>query len=233
MKAAAPPEPVRGSGRLSRIARRRRQPAGTGEALERCGLCAEPVPERHRHVLDRRTGTLECACQACSLLFDREAAGGDHYALVPDERRRLAGFHLDEAGWSALGVPVGLAYFVRRSHDEAVVVTYPSPGGLIEAEVDAAAWASVIDANPVLTDLRPDVEGLLVHRIADADEQWLVPVEDCYRLIARFRTHWRGMNGGDEVWTEVEAFFDELHRTAAVVDSRPGRTGSDEQEHER
>lgn len=230
MSTASPARAIPGSGRLSQIARRTRPTAPGGDAPERCGLCAEPVPDRHRHVLDRDTGVVECACQACGLLFDREAAGGGHYALVPDDRRLLDGFRLDGPGWDRLGVPVGLAYFVARSRDDAVVVAYPSPGGLVEAEVDDVAWSAVVDANPVLATLRPDVEGLLVHRIADADEQWLVPVEDCYRLIARFRTHWRGMHGGDEVWVEIGRFFDDLRATAVPVAARPDHEPG-EQEH--
>jgi hypothetical protein len=35
----------------------------------------------------------------------------------------------------------------------------------------------------------------------------VVPVDDCYRLVAIVRRHWRGMYGGDTVWEEIQRFF--------------------------
>jgi hypothetical protein len=38
----------------------------------------------------------------------------------------------------------------------------------------------------------------------------VVPIEDCYRLVALIRTRWRGFSGGSEVWEEIDGFFDGL-----------------------
>ncbi len=62
----------------------------------------------------------------------------------------------------------------------------------------------------MLASLEDDVEALLVHRARGAREQWLVPVDACYRLVAVVRTHWKGFGGGERVWSEIAAFFDEL-----------------------
>jgi hypothetical protein len=59
-----------------------------------------------------------------------------------------------------------------------------------------------------------DVEALLVNRARGARRQWLVPIDDCYRLVAVIRTRWRGFTGGKEVWLELERFFDDLDRRA-------------------
>jgi hypothetical protein len=53
-----------------------------------------------------------------------------------------------------------------------------------------------------------------VNRARGAHEHFLVPIEDCYRLVALIRTHWRGLSGGSEVWDEIERFFSEEREAA-------------------
>jgi Family of unknown function (DUF5947) len=188
------------SGALDRIVRR--AGARRVESGEHCDLCSLPVPEGHRHVLDERTGELMCACQACSLLFDREAAARGHYTLVPRRRVRLDVDALPES----LGVPVGLAFFIRQ-RDGAVVAHYPSPMGVTQSAVDADAWEGLLARWPVLGGMEPVVEAFLVNTARGADERWLVPIDDCYRLVAVVRREWRGLSGGHQVWPEIERFF--------------------------
>lgn len=38
-------------------------------------------------------------------------------------------------------------------------------------------------------------------------ECYLVPIDACYELVGLVRTHWRGFDGGQEVWDAIEAFF--------------------------
>lgn len=173
-------------------------------AAEHCDLCAEPVPEEHRHLLDTRRGEALCACQACSLLFDRDAASSGHYRLVPRRRRLLAPVPTE-----VLGIPVGLAFFVPRT-DGTVLAHYPSPAGPTRWEVDAAAWREVADHRPELRDLAADVEALLVNTVRGRPRHWIVPIDDCFRLVAIVREHWTGLSGGSRVWPEIERFFDAL-----------------------
>jgi hypothetical protein len=178
--------------------------------LERCELCGEPIPPEHRHLLDLRSRELMCACRACKLLFDRGAAGGGHFRLVPDRRLRLADFELDDAAWEELRIPVEMAFFFHRSDAGRVVAFYPSPAGPTESLLELSAWDELEHANPVLGELEPDVEALLVNRTKGARRQWLVPLDECYRLVGLIRTHWRGLSGGSEVWQEIDRFFEEL-----------------------
>ena len=175
---------------------------------ERCELCRAPLSGEHRHILDESSGQPLCACRACAVLFDRDAAGGDHFALIPERRQRVGGAGLDEA-WEELGVPVGLAFFVPAAAGD-VAVVYPGPAGVIESSVDVDVWRRFAARDDAVASMQPDVEGLLVHRLRGGHDQWVVPIDDCYRLVALLRSHWRGMNGGDEVWTEVARFFQEL-----------------------
>jgi hypothetical protein len=192
-----------------------------------CELCGEPMPGEHRHLLDLSTRELRCACRACSLLFDRDAAGGGHYRLVPDRRLRLGGFELSDAVWDRLRIPVGIAFFFFNSREERTMAYYPSPMGPTESLLGLEAWEAVEDANPVLATMEPDVETLLVNRARGERRHWLVPIEDAYALVAVVRTHWRGFTGGGEVWSQISRFFDELDRRALPSDA--GRRAEDDE----
>ena len=207
------------SPRLRRLASRAAaEPAPPAEAPgERCELCAEPLPEEHRHLLDVEARRLLCACRACSLLLDNRAAGGSHYRLVPDRRLMLDGFVLDDAGWAAFRIPVDVAFVVVSSAAGRAVAFYPGPMGATESLVELDAWEDVVRANPVLAGMEDDVEALLVNRACGAREAWLVPVDECYALVGLLRTRWRGLGGGEEVWRELDGFYDGLRRHARRV----------------
>lgn len=173
-------------------------------------MCGEPVAENHRHLVDLETRRLMCACRACALLFDRSAAGGRRYRLVPDRRLRLDGFTCSDELWERLRIPVDMAFFFCNSRAGKTAAFYPSPMGATESRLELSVWEELERDNPILRELQPDVEALLVDRARGARGHWLVPIEDCYRLVAVIRTGWRGLSGGREVWTRIEHFFDDL-----------------------
>lgn len=179
-------------------------------ALERCELCGTPIGPEHRHLLELPRRELRCTCRACSLLFDRPAAGGGHYKIVPERRVRLDGFALDDVMWEELRLPVDLAFFFRNGDQERVQAFYPGPMGATESLLRLEAWEALERANPILATLADDVEALLVNRALGAREHFLVPIDDCFRLVGIIRTQWRGFTGGREVWQEINAFFEEL-----------------------
>ena len=153
--------------------------------------------------------------------MDRRAAGGGHWRLIPERRLRLSDFVLDDLTWEQLQIPVDMAFFFASSSAGRVMALYPSPMGATESHLELAAWTELERANPVLTTLESDVEALLVNRARGARRQWLVPIDDCYRLVAVIRTRWRGFTGGKEVWLEIDGFFAELEYSA-----RPHRTAT-------
>jgi hypothetical protein len=187
------------------------------DALEHCELCSEVIPPQHRHLVNLETRELLCACRACSILFDRAAAGGDHFRLVPDRRLRLAGFEMDDVTWVSLQIPVDMAFFFHNSRAGRVMAFYPSPAGPTESLLELEAWDEIERCNPLLADVEPDVEALLVNRARGARDYFVVPIDDCYRLVALIRTHWRGFTGGSEVWEEIAGFFGELREIAKEV----------------
>ncbi|UNS99880.1 DUF5947 family protein [Streptomyces tubbatahanensis] len=216
------------SGALARMIRTA-QRGGPAPDTEACDLCGAPVPADHRHLLNTGTdggaedlpageegtgartggegpagGRMLCACRPCSVLFAREAASEGHYRLIPQRRARL-----EPVSTAALGVPVGLAFFVPHA-DGGVHAHYPSPAGPTRWEPDPEAWQGAVRECPPLATLAADVEALLVNTVQDRRQHWIVPIDDCFRMVAVVRREWRGLTGGSRVWPEIDRFFAEL-----------------------
>jgi hypothetical protein len=202
------------SPRLQRLAQRPAPPPPAAEAEQRCDVCGGPLEPGHRHIADLSAQRLLCACGACRILFDRTAAGGGHFHLVPERVRALPGFVLDDAAWAALRIPVDMAFFFSSTPAGRVVALYPGAMGVTESQLELAAWGDVVAANPVLEALQPDVEALLVHRAGGARDHFIVPIDRAYALAGTIRASWKGLGGGNEVWREIAAFFDQLSEEA-------------------
>jgi len=177
-------------------------------------MCGEPIPSQHRHLLDLESRQMHCACRACAVLFDHRAAGGGHFRLMPTTCIRLDDFELDDVSWEEFRIPVDMAYFFRRG--DRVQAFYPSPMGATESLLALDAWDALERANPVLREMEPDVEALLVNRARGARQHFIVSIDECYRLVAVIRTSWRGFTGGREVWEEIARFFGDLERRATT-----------------
>jgi hypothetical protein len=179
-------------------------------AQERCELCSEPIPPEHRHLLNVTTREIMCACRPCSILFDRRAASEGRYRIIPDRLLFLEDFEMGDAQWESLRIPVDMAFFFYSTPAERVMAFYPSPMGPTESLLKLSAWEELEESNPVLGEMERDVEALLVNRVRGARENFLVPIDECYRLVGLIRMHWRGLSGGREVWEEIERFFENL-----------------------
>jgi hypothetical protein len=154
---------------------------------------------------------VRCVCYPCSVLFDRE--GASKFRLIPRRRRFLAGFSLSEADWESLRIPVGIAFVLADG-----TAFYPGALGATQAFLDPDVWQQVQEHNPVLRQMEPEVEALLINRVGEAREHYLVPIDDCYRLVGLIRTAWRGLTGGREVWTQVATFFQGEKTHAELAD---------------
>ena len=94
---------------------------------------------------------------------------------------------------------------------------YPSPAGATESLLDLEGWQALVDSNPILHRLAPDVEALLVNRVKDARQYYLVPIDACYQLVGLIRLAWRGLGGGTEVWEAIAGFFHDIQTKAQPV----------------
>jgi hypothetical protein len=117
--------------------------------------------------------------------------------------------------WDDLMIPIALAFFSFSTPADRVVAQYPGPAGAAESLLRLHAWHEISEANPVLHTLQPDVEALLVNRVGATREYFIVPIDECYKLVGLIRLHWRGLSGGAEVWGHIARFFDHLQRGGA------------------
>jgi hypothetical protein len=156
-------------------------------------------------LLEPATRRLACACEACALLFTDRPGG--RYRRVPRGVRLLADFHLTDAAWDRLGLPIDLAFFLHNTATGGVIALYPSPAGATESLVSPEAWDALAEENPVLRELEPDVEALLVNRVGGARDYFRVGIDECFKLVGLIRTRWRGLSGGHEVWEEIRGHF--------------------------
>ena len=210
-RSPAPPIPI---GTLRSFAQKRKEEP---RQVEHCELCSEIIPSSHSHLLNLSSRELVCACQACSLLFSEQGTGAGKYALVPRRYLALTDFYMADERWEDLSIPVNMAFIFRSTGAKPVMAYYPSPAGATESLLDLEGWQALVDSNSILHELAPDVEALLVNRVRDAREYYIVPIDACYQLVGLIRLSWRGLGGGTEVWEAIAGFFQEIQAKAQPV----------------
>jgi hypothetical protein len=183
-------------------------------ATERCELCGSGLGAEHRHLVEPANRRLLCACESC--VGKIAAASNGEYRIVPGGGRLLPDFHMSDAEWDALRLPIDMAFLFHGTPERRPVALYPGPAGATESLLHLEAWEQLVASNPALADLEPDVEALLVNRIDGAREYYRVPIDRCFALVGLIRTRWRGLSGGAEAWQAIHRFFDELRSPAAA-----------------
>jgi hypothetical protein len=208
---------------LREIARGRKQ-------VERCEFCSAELSQEHQHLIEPARRRLICICLPCAILFSD--TGETAYRRVPRRILSLPDFRLTDAQWEGLQIPIQLAFFFHSSPAGRMVALYPSPGGPIEALLDLTAWEEIVEHNPLLQRILPDVEGLLVNRVGHVEyggcgghlesrdeepEYYLAPIDEYFKLAGLIRVNWHGLSGGEEVWKEIDQFFADLKTRASLV----------------
>jgi hypothetical protein len=217
MSATFPSQPDSGFATLRQFARKRKP-------VERCEMCSLELAGEHEHLVEPTNRRLICACGACAILF--EGQSGTKYKRVPHGVLFLEDFQLTDAQWDGLMIPIEMAFFFKSSPHGKIIALYPSPAGPTESLLGLDTWADIVERNPILEKMQDDVVALLVNRVGHVRGTapagyYLVPIDECYRLVGLIRMHWRGLSGGAEVWREIGAFFTELKARAGF-----GREGA-------
>lgn len=197
--------------------------ARTRAAVERCELCSLELAARHQHLIELADRKLVCACDACAILFANTGSG--KYKRVPRQSLALPEFRLSDMQWENLLIPINMAFFFHNSQTGKVAAIYPSPAGATESLLMLEAWEEIVSENPILKNMESDVEALLVKRVSRMGEQseqssaeyYIVPIDECYKLVGLIRAHWRGLSGGATVWEEIRQFFADLQAHSRVV----------------
>jgi hypothetical protein len=151
-----------------------------------------------------------CACEACWAMRSGE---GD-YRPTGNRTVWLPGLDVPDDLWASFQIPIGLAFFMESTVTACVVAMYPSPGGATESELHFDSWTRMLELNPVLASLEPDIEGLIANRLADPPMYVIAPIDRCYELTGTVKAHWEGISGGSAVHDAVERFFDGLRAKA-------------------
>jgi Family of unknown function (DUF5947) len=183
-------------------------------AEEHCELCSALIAADHPHLVEPAKRRLLCVCRGCAnALGNRD---GSRYRAVPEYARRLENFRMTDAEWDAFSIPIGLAFFVYSTRDRRIVAFYPGPAGPTESLLDLHAWTQLVASNPILAELEPDIEGLLVNRVNNVREYYQAPIDRCYALVGLIRTKWRGLSGGEVAWKAIDGFFADLRERAGA-----------------
>jgi Fe-S cluster biogenesis protein NfuA len=177
---------------------------------ERCDLCGTTVPEDHRHLLNLVEHRIACVCESCWAL----RSGDAEYRPTGGRTLWLGELELPDEVWASFQIPIGLAFFMESSVAGCVVALYPSPGGATESELHFSSWRRAVELNPILADLEPDVEALIVNRLSDPPAYAIAPIDRCYALTGTVKVNWEGLSGGPRVGEAVSGFFDELRAQA-------------------
>jgi hypothetical protein len=192
-------------------------------AVERCELCSLELAAQHQHLIELANRKLVCACDACAILFANTSGG--KYKRVPRRSLSLPKFRLSDAQWENLLIPINMAFFFHNTQTDKVAAFYPSPAGATESLLMLEAWEEIVGENPILKTMESDVEALLVKRVSRIGEQgdqtnaeyYIVPIDECYKLVGLIRTHWRGLSGGTTVWEEIKQFFADLQERSRII----------------
>jgi hypothetical protein len=178
------------------------------EPGEHCDLCGVTVAHQHQHLIDPSVRKLMCSCDACAILFSQ--SGETKYKRVPRRVRFLKDLSMTDAQWESLLIPIGLAFFLKSSTEQRVLAMYPGAAGSTESLLSLETWTEIAQNNPALDQMEADVEALLVNRLNNPAEYYLVPIDKCYELVGLIRSNWRGLAGGPEVWQKIRDYFTDL-----------------------
>ena len=192
---------------------------------ERCEMCAEPIAEEHQHVVGLESRSLMCTCRGVLPALHRPGrhpalpGGAGPLLLLPrlHPRRRRVGRPADPGrAWPSC---------FRNSVQDRVVAFYPSPAGATESELPLDAWDRIVEANPQLGLLLPDVEALLIHRSDREHGDFSLHAGADRRLLraGRHDAHRRGAasTAAQEARAAMDAFFAMVPSPAAGPATRP------------
>ncbi len=185
-------------------------PEEAAAPAESCDLCGIAIPEDHRHLLHLVERRIVCTCEAC---WGMRSGEGD-YRPTGQRTLWLAELDVPDDLWATFQIPIGLAFFMQSTVTACVVAMYPSPAGATESELHFESWSRMLELNPILARMEPDIEGLIVNRLVEPPAYVIAPIDRCYALTGTVKASWEGISGGSGVEAAVARFFEGLRAEA-------------------
>jgi len=151
------------------------------EAHESCDLCALPIDDRHDHLLELATRRIACACRACALLFPE--GHGVRFRSIRSRALPLRDTALTDDDFLVLQIPVRLFYLCPSRVHDTVFALYPNVAGATEATLPWPAWEALLHAHPTLSQIEPEVEGLLCDHIGGRSRCFIASLDVSRHLV--------------------------------------------------
>ena len=182
------------------------------QSIEYCDLCRAGIAPKHPHMVELKTRRFLCACRECALSLGTS----ERFRIIEPRVDILHDFQMTDAEWDMLQIPIDMVFVFQNTHEKRSIAIYPGPAGATKSLLNPAVWSRLLSINPVLADLQPDTEALLINRTNGAREYYRVSIDRCYSLVGLIRTHWRGLSGGNEAWDAIRGFFTSLREAALL-----------------
>jgi len=115
-----------------------------------------------------------------------------------------------------------MAFIFRGTTSGSMIAIYPSPAGPTESLLADEIWGEIVMANPVLASMETDVEALLVNRLGpihgfSEQQYFLLPIDECFKLVGLVRANWQGFSGGEKMWQTLRDQFADLQARAVLA----------------
>lgn len=178
--------------------------------VERCDFCRLRVRDDHPHLVEAESLRLFCACPSCAVDMTDDGFG---YRRVETRQQALDGFDFADADWAMLQIPIDVAFLFRPEAGAAPLALFPGPAGATRSQLSADVWLALTAKYPLLGELEPSTEALLVNRSSGRRDYYRVSTDHCYTMAGLMRTHWRGLAGGEQAWAAIDAYFATLGQT--------------------
>jgi hypothetical protein len=181
--------------------------------VERCDFCRVRVPDAHAHLVEAGTLRLFCACTGCATEMTDDGLG---FRRIEPRQESLAEFQMADADWAMLQIPIDVAFLFRPEAGAEPMAMFPGPGGAMRSQLSVQVWSALAERYPLLDELAPGAEALLVNRSSGRRDHYRVSTDHCFALTGLMRTHWRGLAGGEEAWAAIDRYFSELDQAAVA-----------------
>lgn len=166
---------------------------GTSPELEApgqssCPLCSADMELSSNHLFEVAIREVVTVCDDCALKYERLPGGP--LKSIPRETRPLLDFRMPHS-ISAIQFKGNVTFLFYSTATAKIMSICPTANGPVESTVSREIWKQLIEANPVLQEMRPDVEALLMTGNEDLREFFVAPIDVCYDLVKMFRKDWR------------------------------------------